>query len=137
MGIQCIPSEEVPMAKLLVVDDDPSIVELLQFLLTKEGHAVSVARDGKAGLKAARDERPDLIILDVMMPELDGFSVSGELFKDGAMRQTPILILTAKGNTRGIFEMVPNVRGYMDKPFEPDSLIQVVRKILRAEAKAA
>ena len=125
------------MARILVVDDDTSIVEILQFLLIKEGHMVLIARDGKAGLEMAQKERPDLIVLDVMMPELDGFSVSGVLFKDPAMRKIPILILTAKGNMRGIFDMVPNVSLYMDKPFETDDLLKNVRKLLPPQTQAA
>jgi DNA-binding response OmpR family regulator len=118
------------MSKILVVDDDRSIVEILQFLLSKEGHAISVARDGKEGLEMAQKERPDLIILDVMMPEMDGFTVSGTLFKDPDMRRIPILILTARGNAREILELVPNVSQYMEKPFEPEILLQNVRKLL-------
>ena len=121
------------MAKVLIVDDDKNIVEMLQFLLVKEKHAVHVAYDGKAGLEMAHRERPDLIILDVMMPEMDGFSVSAALFKDPSMSQTPILILTARGRARAIFELVPNVGLYMDKPFEPDELLKNVRMLLSSK----
>ena len=125
------------MAKVLVVDDDRSIVELLQFLLNKEGYTVCIARNGKEGLAMAQQERPDLIILDVMMPEMDGFSVSGFLFKDPVMRRIPILILTAKGNAREIFDLVPNVGMYMDKPFQPEVLLKNVRQLLIPQAKSA
>ena len=125
------------MSNILVVDDDPSIVEIIQFLLKKEGHAISIARDGKSGLAMAQELRPDLIVLDVMLPEMDGFIVSGSLFKDPTMRGIPILILTAKGYSRNIFELVPNVRIYMDKPFEPEELLQNVRKLLPPKAKIA
>jgi DNA-binding response OmpR family regulator len=118
------------MAKILIVDDDKSIQALLQLMLTKEGHTVRVAQDGKEGLAFAREETPDLIILDVMMPEMDGFSVSGLLFQDPVLRRTPVLILTAKGSSRRILELVPNIRLYMDKPFEPDELRQNVRRLL-------
>jgi len=118
------------MAKILVVDDDQSIVEILQFLLNKEGHTVCIARKGRSGLEMAQRERPDLIVLDVMMPEMDGFTVSGTLFKDPVMRRIPILILTARGNAREIFELVPNVSLYMEKPFEPELLLQNIRKLL-------
>jgi CheY-like chemotaxis protein len=70
------------MANILVVDDDNSIVVVLQHLLQKEGHTVHVAYNGKDGLAAARLEKPDLIILDLMMPEIDGITVSGILFQD-------------------------------------------------------
>lgn len=125
------------MPKILVVDDDRSIVEMLQFLLTKEGYTVCIARDGSAGLAMAQQEKPDLIILDIMMPEMDGFTVSGALFKDPAMRRIPILILTAKGNAREIFDLVPNVGMYMDKPFQPEVLLNNVRKLLIPQVKTA
>ncbi len=125
------------MAKILVVDDDKSIIEMLQFLLLKEGHTVFTAGDGKVGLEMAHQEKPDLIILDVMMPELDGFTVTGILFKDPTLRATPILIMTAKGHSREILELVPNVRMYMDKPFDPVELLNNVRKLLPPKAKVA
>lgn len=125
------------MATILVVDDDVNIVELLNFLLTREGHSVTVAHDGKEGLTTAKGQRFDLIILDVMMPEMDGFMVSGELFKSPETRNTPVLILTAKGASRGILELVPNVRLYMDKPFDKDELLKNVRKILPTPPQAA
>jgi DNA-binding response OmpR family regulator len=118
------------MAKVLIVDDDPSIVELLQFLVSKQGHEVLTATNGKLGLAKAQAEKPDLIILDVMMPEMDGFGVSAALFKDPEMRNTPILVLTAKGTSREIFSLVPNVRGYMDKPFDPPDLLKTIRQLL-------
>src|SRR5882762_4280920 len=107
------------MAKILVIDDDKTIVDLLQALLTHRGHDVCMAMDGKAGLAMAKEEKPDLIILDVMMPVMDGFTVSGLLFQDPSMRMTPVLILTAKGQSQDIFGLVPNVRYYMTKPFDP------------------
>lgn len=118
------------MAKILVVDDDKSIVQLIEFILRREGHTVIVAHNGTEGVAQAKAEHPDLIILDVMMPEMDGFSVSGALFKDLAMRDIPILVLTAKGTSREIFTLVPNVRGYMDKPFDPPDLLKTVRQLL-------
>jgi two-component system alkaline phosphatase synthesis response regulator PhoP len=118
------------MARILIVDDDQSIVQMLQFILNKEGHALSIARDGKAGLAMARADRPDLIILDVMMPEMDGFTVSGELFGDPDMRDVPIMILTAKGHSRDIFSLVPNVKLYMDKPFDPPDFVTALRTLV-------
>ena len=118
------------MAKILVVDDDKSIIALLQFVLEKDGHAVRVANNGKDGLALAKAETPDLIVLDVMMPEMDGFSVSGLLFQDPVLRRTPVLILTAKGSSRNIFELVPNVRLYMDKPFDPEEFRNNVKRLL-------
>ena len=125
------------MTKILVVDDDQSIVELLRALLSKHGYEVCIARDGKEGLAAARQEKPELIILDVMMPELDGFTVSGLLFQDPVMRLIPVLILTAKEGTRNIFELVPNVRLYMQKPFDPPELLNNIQKLLGQQPQVA
>lgn len=126
------------MAKILVVDDDPSIVDLLRALLVHKGHEVITAVNGKEGLTQAKQEKPDLIILDVMMPEMDGFTVSGLLFQDPVMRTIPVLILTAKGQARDIFELVPNVRFYMCKPFDPPDLLERVKTLLiQAPSRAA
>ena len=125
------------MAKILIVDDDRSIIEMLEFLLKKKGYDVSVARDGQEGLAMAQEIKPDLIVLDVMMPLMDGFSVSGALFQDPRLRNIPILILTAKGTSREIFELVPNVRMYMDKPFAPQDLVANIQKLLLPPDPAA
>jgi len=125
------------MIKILVVDDDRSIVDLLRALLSREGYEVVVAMDGKAGLTAARLDKPDLIILDVMMPEMDGFTVSGLLFQDPVMRLIPVIILTAKHHTRDILELVPNVRVYMKKPFDPPELLDRVQSLLQVQPRPA
>src|SRR5688572_17928053 len=120
------------MAKVLVVDDDNSVVVVLQHILVRDGHTVCVAYNGKEGLATARQEKPDLIILDIMMPEIDGITVSGILFQDPVLRLTPVLILTAQGSARNILELVPNVRLYMDKPFDPAQLLKNVQRLLGA-----
>ena len=120
------------MAKILVVDDDPSILELLNFLAAKQGHDVVTAVNGTAGLAQAKAEKPDLIILDVMMPEMDGFGVSAaDCLKTLKCTEHPNpTVLTAKGTSREIFKLVPNVRAYMDKPFDPPDLLKTIRQLL-------
>jgi len=125
------------MAKILVVDDDNSVIIVLQHLLQRQGHTVSVAYNGKDGLAMARQEKPELIILDLMMPEIDGITVSGILFQDPAMRLIPVIILTALGAARNMLELVPNVRLYMAKPFEPQDLLQNVQRLLTAPPRLA
>jgi adenylate cyclase len=121
------------MAKVLVVDDDNSIVNVLQHILTRDGHEVFIAMDGKEGLAKAREHKPDLIILDIMMPEVDGITASGILFQDPVMRRIPVIILTAKGpSARGMMELLPNVRIYVDKPFDPQVLMKNVQRLLAA-----
>jgi CheY-like chemotaxis protein len=118
------------MAKILVVDDDPSVIEILRHLLTREGHLVAIAHNGKEGLATARKDKPDLIVLDIMMPEIDGITVGGILFQDPVLRRTPVLVLTAKESAKEILMMLPNVRRYMQKPFDPPELVKNVRELL-------
>src|SRR5882724_2574817 len=118
------------MAKILVVDDDKDIVEIIQFTLSKDNHEVLEARNGQEGLARAKAEKPDLIILDIMMPEMDGLTMSSHLAAETATKNIPVLILSAKGRMREAFVATPNVKNFMDKPFEPSILQDEVRAIL-------
>jgi twitching motility two-component system response regulator PilH len=120
------------MAKILIVDDDKDVVALVGFLLDREGHAIYTASDGKEGIDQALSEKPDLIIMDIMMPEMDGYAATVELSKQSSTKKTPVIILTAKGNMRGAFEMSPNVAAYIEKPFESKHLNDVIHRILAA-----
>ena len=124
------------MSKILVVDDEPSIVDVLTYNLTKAGHQPIVARDGEQALQLARAERPDLVILDLMLPGIDGLEVCRALRKDGDL---PIIMLTAKD------EEVDRVVGlelgaddYIVKPFSTRELMARVKAVLRrAQSKPA
>lgn len=115
------------MAKILVVDDDPHIRELVRVFLTKEGFNVLEASDGKSALTLLESEKVDLIILDIMMPNMDGWELCREL-RTYYSDLLPILMLTAKGETgqkvKG-FEL--GTDDYMVKPFEPAELIARVK----------
>jgi len=114
----------------LIIDDEKDVVELVKFLLEREGHQTFEASDGEEGLECARRERPDLIILDIMMPQMDGFTVSTHLMEREATRNIPIVILTAKGQVRDSFQIFPNVRYFIEKPFEPKDLKNKIGEIL-------
>src|SRR5437879_11144094 len=101
------------MAKRLVGDVDRYIVELLNFLLERHGHQILQAENGREGLETVLRERPDLIILDIMMPEMNGFVMNTRLQEDQATRKIPVIILTAKGQARDSFEMTPNIKYFM------------------------
>ena len=118
------------MARILVVDDEHNITELLTFILQKEGHTVVAAFDGQGCLDSLAEARPDLIILDVMLPGLDGYSVCTRLAEDDATRDIPVLILTGKDKMRDVFALSPNVVGYFDKPIEPVEFVARVGKIV-------
>lgn len=124
------------MSKILVVDDERSIVDVLTYNLTKAGHQPIVARDGEQALQLARAERPDLVILDLMLPGIDGLEVCRALRKAGDL---PIIMLTAKD------EEIDRVVGleigaddYVVKPFSVRELMARVKSVLRrAQPKAA
>jgi two-component system OmpR family response regulator len=129
------PTEETRVAepaeaKLLVADDDPNIVELLSASLRYAGFDVATAADGAAALKVAGDFEPDLIVLDVMMPGLDGFDVIRRLRTDGS--RTPVLFLTARDATEDkITGLTLGGDDYVTKPFSLEEAIARIRAILR------
>src|SRR5579864_5519020 len=119
----------MPKEKVLVVDDERNIVELLKFNLEKEGYDVVVAYDGIEAVKLARDERPDLIILDIMLPGQGGLEVCRQIRKE---MKTPILMATAKGEEIDkILGLELGADDYVTKPFSPRELIARVKAILR------
>ena len=119
--------------RILVVDDEPNIVEILRFNLQREGYEVSAAYDGPEGLEKARTERPDLILLDVMLPGMDGFHVCEELRKTD--RLTPIIMLTAREEERDrVMGMELGADDYVVKPFFVRELLARVRTNMRRQA---
>jgi len=117
--------------KVLIVDDEPNIVISLEFLMKREGYEVGVARDGTEALAAIARERPDLVLLDVMMPGKTGFEVCQAVRADPTLAGTRILLLTAKGRETDIAKgLALGANGYMTKPFSTRELAQRVRELL-------
>jgi DNA-binding response OmpR family regulator len=115
--------------RVLVVDDEPHIVELVRYNLEREGFQVSVAYDGHEALQRARRERPDLIVLDLMLPYVDGLEVCRTLRRESTV---PILVLTAKdGELDRVLGLETGADDYVTKPFSPRELVARVRAILR------
>ncbi|MCH7580284.1 MAG: response regulator transcription factor [Chloroflexi bacterium] len=120
---------------VLVVDDEKNIVQLARLYLNKEGYEVESAYDGLEALKMAKSVRPDLIILDLMMPEMDGLEVCRELRKTS---NVPIIMLTAKGDDIDrIVGLEIGADDYMTKPFNPRELVARVKAVLRRTAQDA
>ena len=124
------------MARILVVDDEPSVVMLIRFLLEKAGHSVAEARNGQEALEAlgvapenAAASLPDLVVLDVMMPILDGHAVAKAMSAHPRASKVPILIVTAKGDMRPLFEEMPQVAGFFQKPFDPKLLRETIARL--------
>jgi DNA-binding response OmpR family regulator len=119
------------MARILVADDDADIRQLVTYALADQGHEVSVAKDGLEAVEHVQESPPDLLILDVMMPELDGYQVLETLGEKGLLELTKVLVLTAKGSERDWkqgFDL--GAHRYMTKPFDPDELLAEVGDIL-------
>ncbi|HVL81983.1 MAG TPA: response regulator [Actinomycetota bacterium] len=119
------------MARILVVDDDPMIVKLLRLNLEMEGFEVIEAGDGKAALEAVSKHQPDLVVCDVMMPNLNGLEVVARLRKDGAHPDLPVVLLSAKAQAMDVQHgLGAGADEYLTKPFDPDDLIAVVHRLL-------
>lgn len=115
--------------KILVVDDDEKIIKVLVTYLTKEGYLAETAMDGKIAVEKARQWQPDIVLLDVMLPELDGLGVCKEIRRDS---DVPIIMLTARdGETDRIIGLEIGADDYVTKPFSPRELIARIRAILR------
>ena len=115
--------------KILVVDDDLTNVTLIQNRLEQKGFEVILARDGDVGLEKAKKEKPDLIILDVEMPRMNGYTFIVELRKDESAKVIPILVLTAHEEVQPVFEL-KGVKGYLLKPIDFDKLFEKIEKAL-------
>jgi DNA-binding response OmpR family regulator len=117
--------------KILVVDDEPEAVELVEFNLKQSGYAVTTAADGAEALKKARAQIPDLIVLDVMLPEMDGFEICKTLRLDPATARIPILMLTAKAaEIDRVLGLELGADDYLTKPFSPRELLLRIKKII-------
>ena len=122
------------LEKIMVVDDDPNICELLRLYLEKEGYTVEIVNDGMAAVEAFQSAQPDLVLLDIMLPRLDGWQVCREIRR---FSDKPIIMLTAKGET---FDKVLGLElgadDYVVKPFEAKEVIARVKAVLRRTANS-
>lgn len=115
--------------RILIADDDPVILRLLQVNLELEGYDVVTANNGQEAVDAAGAEKPDLVILDIMMPRLDGYQACEQLKSDDATRHIPVIFLSAKAQ-QGDIERGKSygVAEYLTKPFDPSELLEVVER---------
>ena len=120
------------MSRILIVEDDPSLVELLKYNLETEGFDVSVARDGEGGLEAIHTQDPDLVVLDWMLPNMSGIEICRQMRQRTATRSTPVIMLTAKGEeTDRIRGLETGADDYIVKPFSPAELTARIKAVLR------
>ena len=120
--------------KILVADDEPNIVISLEYLMKREGYTVLVARDGQEALDMIARDRPDLVLLDVMMPKKSGFEVCQAVRASEELQATKILMLTAKGRDTDLAKgLALGADAYMTKPFSTRELVQKVAEMLGAQ----
>lgn len=119
--------------KILTVDDEKHIVRLIQVNLERQGYEVVTAHDGREALEKVESERPDLVILDVMMPYMDGFEVLQNMKRNPGTRDIPVIMLTAKAQDADVFKgWQSGVDCYLTKPFNPMELISFVQRIFKS-----
>ncbi len=121
----------MPGKKIMAVDDERHIVRLIQVNLERSGYQVVTAFDGPEALKKVESDKPDLIVLDVMMPKMDGFEVLKRLQASPETREIPVIMLTAKAQDADVFRgWASGVSAYLTKPFNPLELLTFVKRIL-------
>ena len=119
------------MAQILIVDDSPTEIHVLSTILEKLGHSVITATNGEEGVAQAHAEMPDLILMDVVMPGMNGFQATRQLSKDAATAHIPIIIVTTKDQeTDRVWGLRQGAKDYLTKPVEEDILVQKVNGLL-------
>ncbi|HOI41616.1 MAG TPA: response regulator [Elusimicrobiales bacterium] len=123
------------MSKVMVVDDEKDVVYLIKVLMEREKLEVLEAYNGLEAYNKLTEDGPnkalpDVIILDIMMPEMDGYTFQSKLQELDGLRDIPIVILTAKGQMKDLFELSSNIFAFVEKPFEPKNLVKIVRDAL-------
>ncbi len=124
--------------KILCVEDEPDMIDLVRLILEREGFEVLGAMGGQEGLEAIRREKPDVVLLDLMMPDMDGWEVYRQVRNDPKLKHTPIIILTAKAQSvdKVLGLHVAKVDDYVTKPFGPQELVWSVERVLAARQRS-
>jgi len=118
--------------RILCIEDEPEMIELIRIILERHGFSVIGALGGEEGLRIARQEKPDLILLDLMMPDVDGWEVYRRLKDDEALKDIPVIVVTAKAQSidKVLGLHIAKVDDYITKPFGPQELVESVNKAL-------
>ena len=120
-------------SKILIVDDEPDLLELLKTTLVGNGYDVVTANDGLQGLEQVDNENPDLILLDIKMPRMDGYTMLRELKKSEKTKHIPVIMLTVYDKMKDIFEL-EGVKGYMIKSSNDQEILNKIKKVLEEDA---
>ena len=124
------------MPRILAVDDEPNIVRLIQVNLERHGYTVETASNGAQALAKIKANRPDLLVSDVMMPEMDGFELLANVRRDPSLTDLPVIMLTAKAQDKDVMTGYQyGADMYLTKPFNPQELLQFVKRILATQGE--
>jgi DNA-binding response OmpR family regulator len=125
--------------RILCIEDDPDMIDLIRLILERRGFVVVGADGGKAGLQAMQDEPPDLVLLDLMMPDMDGWDVYQKMKADALTRSIPIIVVTASAQAidREFGLHIAKVDDYIVKPFSPQDLLASVDRVLGSAPSAS
>jgi len=116
--------------KILIVDDDPEISSLVQYTLEAMGHTVRICDNGREVMETLHSYKPDLLVLDVMLPGIDGYSLASQITEDGDLKELPIIVLSALEPSRTMFHRFSQVAAFLTKPFNTDDLTEAVKSAL-------
>jgi len=124
--------------QILCIEDEPEMIDLIRLILSRRGFKVSGAAGGTAGIKAVREQLPDLVLLDLMMPDMDGWEVYQQMKVEESTRNIPVIVVTAKAQSidKVLGLHIAKVDDYISKPFSPQELINSVEKVI-GQKKAA
>ncbi len=119
--------------RILCIEDEPEMIDLIRLILGRRGFEVLGAAGGKAGLDSVRAEHPDLVLLDLMMPDMDGWEVYQQMKADEATKNIPVIVVTAKAQSidKVLGLHIAKVADYISKPFSPQELLNSVEKTLK------
>ena len=121
------------MARILIVDDSPSQLMGIRRIVEKLGHDALTAEDGAAGVEAAKREIPDLILMDVVMPNLNGFQATRSITREPSTKHIPVILVTTKDqDTDRMWGLRQGAKAYLTKPFSEDELAEVIERIFNA-----
>ncbi len=123
--------DQTPVKKILCVEDEPEMIDLIRLILARKGFDVHGAAGGMEGIKLIREMHPDLVLLDLMMPDMDGWEVYQQMKADSATRDIPVIVVTAKAqNIDKVLGLhIAKVDDYIAKPFSPQELMDSVDKV--------
>ena len=121
------------MAKILIADDEPTVLQFCVFALEREKHAVVTAETGPEALAMLKSEKPDLLILDVMLPGMDGYTLQLQMSEDEALFRVPVIVVSALQPALSLFSKFPQVSAQLVKPFKAEDLAAAVSTALNSE----